>query len=137
MTRARRVERIADIRHLVGSWKVSGPVGLVPTMGALHAGHERLIQRARDECARVVVSIFVNPLQFDRKDDLDRYPRTLESDIETCERLGVDALFRPSVEEMYPSAPACTVMCQSRCPRNRSAPRSRACSTAGFMCRRK
>ncbi len=70
-----------------------GPVGFVPTMGALHAGHERLIQQARDECARVVVSIFVNPLQFDRADDLERYPRTLEADIDRCERLGVDLLF--------------------------------------------
>lgn len=109
MTRARRVEHIADIRRLAGSWKVNGPVGFVPTMGALHAGHERLIQQARDECARVVVSIFVNPLQFDRRDDLERYPRTLESDAATCERLGVDALFLPTVDEMYPTPPACTV----------------------------
>jgi pantoate--beta-alanine ligase len=109
MTRARRVERIAGIRRLVASWKDLGPVGFVPTMGALHAGHERLIRQARDECAHVVVSIFVNPLQFDRKDDLERYPRTLESDAEMCERIGVEALFLPSVDEMYPAQPACTV----------------------------
>jgi pantoate--beta-alanine ligase len=109
MTAVQRVERIGEIRRLVESWKNGGPIGFVPTMGALHAGHERLIQQARAECARVVVSIFVNPLQFDRKDDLERYPRTLESDAETCERIGVDALFLPAVEEMYPSTPACTV----------------------------
>ena len=109
MTHAQRVEGIADIRRLVASWKGDGPVGFVPTMGALHAGHERLIQRARDECAHVVVSIFVNPLQFDRKEDLARYPRTLESDVAVCERTGVDALFLPSVDEMYPTQPACTV----------------------------
>jgi pantoate--beta-alanine ligase len=109
MTRARRVERIADIRLLIDSWKGTGPVGFVPTMGALHDGHARLIQQARDECAHVVVSIFVNPLQFDRQDDLERYPRTLEADAAICERLGVDALFLPGVEEMYPMPPGCTV----------------------------
>ena len=109
MTSVQRVERIADIRRLIDSWQNSGPIGFVPTMGALHAGHERLIQQARDECARVVVSIFVNPLQFDRKDDLERYPRTLESDLEACERIGVDAIFHPGVEEMYPTPAACTV----------------------------
>jgi pantoate--beta-alanine ligase len=109
MTRVRPVERIAEIRRLVDSWKDSGPVGFVPTMGALHAGHERLIQQARDECACVVVSIFVNPLQFDRQDDLERYPRTLEADADACERIGVDVLFLPSVEEMFPMPPACTV----------------------------
>jgi pantoate--beta-alanine ligase len=78
-------------------------------MGALHAGHERLIQHARAECTHVAVSIFVNPLQFDRKDDLDRYPRTIDTDAAACERLGVDLLFLPSVDEMYPVTPACTV----------------------------
>jgi pantoate--beta-alanine ligase len=104
-----RVERIAEIGRLADSWQGRGLVGFVPTMGALHAGHERLIERARHECARVAVSIFVNPLQFDRKDDLERYPRTIESDAETCERIGVDALFLPSADEMYPTQPACTV----------------------------
>ena len=78
-------------------------------MGALHEGHERLIEQARSECARVIVSIFVNPLQFDRADDLERYPRTLDADIEVCERLGVDLVFVPSVHEMYPTPPACIV----------------------------
>ena len=84
-------------------------VGLVPTMGALHAGHTALIERARRECGCVVVSIFVNPLQFDREDDLRRYPRTLQADLETCGSLGVDVVFVPRDTEMYPSPPACTV----------------------------
>ena len=84
-------------------------VGFVPTMGALHAGHGRLIETARANGDRVVVSIFVNPLQFDRKDDLDRYPRTLDADLQICERLGAEVVFAPSVDEMYPSEPRCTV----------------------------
>ena len=109
MTGVQRVESIAEVRRTVAAWRVIGPVGFVPTMGALHAGHERLIQQARDECARVVVSIFVNPLQFDRADDLARYPRTLDADTAICDRLGVDLVFVPSVHEMYPAPPACTV----------------------------
>ena len=77
-------------------------VGLVPTMGAMHAGHGSLISRARSERDRVVVSIFVNPLQFDRDADLVAYPRDERSDLEACERLGVDAVFAPGVDEMYP-----------------------------------
>ena len=84
-------------------------IGLVPTMGALHAGHTALIERARRECGCVVVTIFVNPLQFDREDDLRRYPRTLEADLDTCRGLGVDVVFAPREAEMYPSDPACTV----------------------------
>jgi pantoate--beta-alanine ligase len=103
------IERVADVRRLLSKWRGNGPIGFVPTMGALHAGHERLIELARTACARVVVSIFVNPLQFDRQDDLERYPRTLASDAATCERLGVDLLFVPTVDDMYPVPPACTV----------------------------
>ena len=84
-------------------------IGLVPTMGALHAGHVALIERARRECGCVVVTIFVNPLQFDREDDLRRYPRTLEADLDTCRRLDVDVVFAPRDDEMYPSPPTCTV----------------------------
>ena len=71
-------------------------------MGALHAGHASLIQRARRECGTVVVSIFVNPLQFDRAEDLDRYPRSLDADLALCREHGVDLVFAPSVAEMYP-----------------------------------
>ncbi len=78
-------------------------------MGALHAGHARLIERARQDGHFVVVSIFVNPLQFDRPDDLERYPRTFEADLARCSSLGVDAVFAPAVAEMYPKRPMCTI----------------------------
>jgi pantoate--beta-alanine ligase len=84
------------------------PVGFVPTMGALHAGHASLFRAASERVARdgqsgpVVVSIFVNPLQFGAGEDLDRYPRTLEEDLRICEREGVDIVFAPSVDEVYP-----------------------------------
>jgi pantoate--beta-alanine ligase len=71
-------------------------------MGALHAGHGRLIETARRENHCVVVTLFVNPIQFDRRDDYDRYPRPLSNDVEFCSRLGVDFVFAPSMEEMYP-----------------------------------
>src|SRR5437868_10525954 len=77
-------------------------VGLVPTMGALHEGHGALIRRAKEETGYVVVTIFVNPIQFDRQDDLDRYPRPLDADLEYCRKLGVDAVFAPGASEMYP-----------------------------------
>ena len=83
--------------------------GFVPTMGALHRGHAALIERASRETDRVVVSIFVNPLQFDRQDDLDRYPRTLDADLRICNELNVDLVFAPSATEMYPVEPVCTV----------------------------
>ncbi|MGC9528638.1 MAG: bifunctional pantoate--beta-alanine ligase/(d)CMP kinase [Limnospira sp.] len=78
-------------------------VGLVPTMGGLHPGHLSLIRRARNGCEVVVVSIFVNPLQFGPREDFSKYPRTLEADAQLCRENGVDAVFAPSVEEMYGS----------------------------------
>jgi pantoate--beta-alanine ligase len=78
-------------------------------MGALHAGHQRLIDLARAECNVVIVSIFVNPMQFDRDEDLQKYPRTLESDIELSASSGVDVVFAPPAAEMYPAPPNCTV----------------------------
>ena len=101
---------IAPLRDRVAEARRAGlVVGLVPTMGALHAGHGRLIEHARRECACVVVSIFVNPLQFDREDDLDRYPRTLQADVDMCAAHGVDVVFAPAASEMYPSPPSCVV----------------------------
>jgi pantoate--beta-alanine ligase len=77
-------------------------VALVPTMGALHAGHVALVDEARRRAERVVVSIFVNPIQFDRRDDFERYPRTLEDDEARCAAAGVDVVFAPSAGAMYP-----------------------------------
>jgi pantoate--beta-alanine ligase len=77
-------------------------VGLVPTMGALHAGHASLIRMARSRCGAVAVSIFVNPTQFAPNEDYARYPRTLDADCAMAERTGADVVFAPAVEEMYP-----------------------------------
>ena len=103
------IETIADLRSRVAGKRSAGLVGLVPTMGALHEGHASLIRRARAECATVVVSIFVNPIQFDRPEDLERYPRSLETDSDLCRSLGVDLVFAPTVAEMYPVPLECTV----------------------------
>jgi pantoate--beta-alanine ligase len=93
---------IETIRANVNRRRAEGPIGFVPTMGALHAGHASLMKRARRECGTVVVSIFVNPLQFDRAEDLDRYPRSLDADLQLCDQEGVEMVFAPSVAEMYP-----------------------------------
>ena len=94
---------IPELVKFVKTARDSGhSVGFVPTMGALHAGHLKLMQEARRENDFVVVSIFVNPLQFDRKDDLDRYPRTLDADMDMCSTVPVDVVFTPSPSELYP-----------------------------------
>ena len=106
----RLVTSIDDIRAALSSVRHEpARVGLVPTMGALHAGHATLIERARRECNPVVVSIFVNPLQFDRKDDLEAYPRTVDADLSLCSSLGVDFVFAPEPAEMYPREPSCVI----------------------------
>lgn len=97
------ITTIAEIRALCLDLKQSGrKIGLVPTMGALHAGHGALMDRARCECDAVVVSIFVNPIQFDRKEDYDRYARNLAVDLAFCGQHGVELVFAPSPGEMYP-----------------------------------
>ena len=98
-----------ELAALLADARTAGrPIGLVPTMGALHDGHASLLRTARDRVADgpVVASVFVNPLQFGPGEDLDRYPRTLEEDLKVCEREGVDVVFVPSVEEVYPGWPA-------------------------------
>jgi pantoate--beta-alanine ligase len=107
---AELIESIGLLRlRLAEARQSNAAIGLTPTMGALHAGHVRLIEEARHDCQAVVVSIFVNPLQFDRDDDLRRYPRTLDADRQLCARFGVDIVFAPSVEEMYPTPPECSI----------------------------
>ncbi|MFF3864306.1 pantoate--beta-alanine ligase [Micromonospora sp. NPDC001898] len=81
---------------------LTGTVGVVMTMGALHSGHETLLRAARERADHVLVTIFVNPLQFGPSEDFDRYPRTLAADLEACQRAGADLVFAPDREEMYP-----------------------------------
>ncbi|HEX6574922.1 MAG TPA: pantoate--beta-alanine ligase, partial [Gemmatimonadaceae bacterium] len=97
------VTTIAETRSAVEEVRKTGArIGFVPTMGALHAGHLSLVERARREGGFTVMSIFVNPLQFGPSEDLSRYPRPVEEDEKLAAEAGVDLLFRPSVEEMYP-----------------------------------
>jgi pantoate--beta-alanine ligase len=106
----RTLRTVADVRAHVADARARGrSIGLVPTMGAFHAGHEALMRAARAACDEVVVSLFVNPTQFNEPADLDAYPRTEASDATTAERLGVDALFVPPVAEIYPDGFATTV----------------------------
>ncbi|MGC4747768.1 pantoate--beta-alanine ligase [Micromonospora sp. DT201] len=81
---------------------LNGTVAVVMTMGALHSGHETLLRAARKQADNVLVTIFVNPLQFGPNEDFDRYPRTLDADLEVCRRAGADLVFAPSVADMYP-----------------------------------
>lgn len=93
---------IKEVREQVKEWKKEGlTVGLVPTMGALHNGHLSLIKKAVEKCDKVVVSVFVNPIQFCPGEDLDKYPRTLEADTKLCNDAGVSIVFAPSPSEMY------------------------------------
>lgn len=99
------IENTVDkVRETVKNWKAQGlSVGLVPTMGYLHEGHQSLIERAVQENDRVVVSIFVNPIQFAPNEDLETYPRDLEKDSMLCNDTGADLIFHPQPEEMYPN----------------------------------
>ncbi len=96
------VHTIKEVREQIKEWKKAGlTVGLVPTMGALHNGHLSLIKKAVEKCDKVVVSVFVNPIQFCLGEDLDKYPRTLEADQKLCESNGVNIVFAPTPSEMY------------------------------------
>lgn len=96
------VKTIEELRAKVKEWKKQGlTVGLVPTMGALHAGHLSLIKKAKANADKVVVSVFVNPIQFGPSEDFDKYPRTLDADEKLCNGEGVDIVFAPSPAEMY------------------------------------
>ena len=102
----RLISSIEEIRHEIRSAQRSGEtVGLVPTMGAFHEGHLSLIRQSVDNCDRTVVTLFVNPTQFDVASDLDNYPRSLDADFAACQAANVDWLFAPSVDEMFPEEP--------------------------------
>lgn len=101
---------VAELRAQVRRWRAAGErVALVPTMGALHAGHVTLMEAARAHAERIIVSIFVNPTQFAPTEDLSRYPRTLAADLEKAGGAGVEVAFVPDVAEMYPDGFATTV----------------------------
>lgn len=93
---------ISEVRQIVKEWRKEGlTVGFVPTMGYLHEGHKSLIDKAVKENDRVVVSVFVNPIQFGPTEDLASYPRDLERDAKLCEEAGANLIFHPEKEEMY------------------------------------
>jgi pantoate--beta-alanine ligase len=101
--RMKTVRTVDELRATLEPARREGlTIGLVPTMGALHEGHLSLIRRAREQCDRVVVSLFVNPAQFNERSDLDRYPRQAQRDAALAAEAGADLLFAPSVEEVYP-----------------------------------
>lgn len=97
------LRNLVELRKTVGEWKAAGDiVGVVPTMGALHEGHLSLARAARQDCSRVIVTIFVNPKQFNNPDDLKKYPRTEETDALALGPVGVDVIFAPMPDEVYP-----------------------------------
>lgn len=98
-----KIETVQEMRSVAAQFKQAGrTVALVPTSGALHAGHASLIELAEKRADVVVVAVFVNPLAFSSSDNIARYPRTPDADLRLCESLQVDAVFMPTVEEMYP-----------------------------------
>lgn len=98
----RVVKTVAEVREIVRDWKKQGlSVGFVPTMGYLHEGHQSLIKKAKEQNDKVMVSVFVNPMQFGENEDFDSYPRDIERDSKVCEAAGGDVIFNPEVSEMY------------------------------------
>ena len=99
----RIIETAKELQKTIEDYKLAGDkVGFVPTMGALHLGHISLVNQAKKDVDIVVVSLFVNPTQFNNPDDLKRYPRTLEKDLELLKSAHCDIVFYPSVDEVYP-----------------------------------
>lgn len=97
------LKTVDEVREQVNTWKTSGySVALVPTMGYLHEGHKSLIEKASSENDKVIVSVFVNPIQFGPNEDYDKYPRDIEKDSKLCESAGAELIFNPEVSEMYP-----------------------------------
>ncbi len=100
------IRTIAEMRAIMAKARAEGlSIGLVPTMGSLHAGHMELARKAKSECRVVVMSVFVNPIQFGPNEDYQAYPRTLDADAAKAELVGVDYIFAPSAQEMYPREP--------------------------------
>lgn len=96
------VHKISEVKDAVNKWRGEGlKIGLVPTMGALHAGHASLIKKAVETCDKVIVSVFVNPIQFCPGEDYNEYPRTLDKDVELAGSIGADLIFAPTPDEMY------------------------------------
>ena len=136
----RRIDRIRELQAYSDAERAAGRrVALVPTMGALHTGHLALVADARRRADRVIVSIFVNPTQFNDPRDLAAYPRTLEADLEACRGAGVDVVFAPDAAEMYPDGaqtfvepgelakPLCGRTRPGRCTKPGSRRRERSC----------
>lgn len=104
------IRTVAELRPIVRGWKAAGDmVGVVPTMGALHEGHLSLARAGKRECERVITTIFVNPKQFNNPDDLKKYPRTEEADVALLSSVGVDVVFIPHAEDVYPDGFITTV----------------------------
>ena len=104
------VRTVEELRAQTRAHRAEGKtIGIVPTMGALHAGHASLVRAAREQCGLVVVTIFVNPTQFGPNEDYGRYPRTFDADCALAREEGADIIFAPSVEEVYPAGAATLV----------------------------